>query len=93
MSISQLNQLAALCGVFLIIWELIRGRIPGAVLSGLAIIPLVVVEARVYLVFTILLALPVVFEERWNPRSKKDMIRAVLAAAVIACTVAMLLYR
>ena len=82
MNPAQFQQLATLCCVFLVIWEVIRRHFPGAFLSMLALFPLVAVENKVFLVFTILMALPVVFEERWNPRSKKDMIRAVLAAAV-----------
>lgn len=92
MNIDQLNQLATLCCVFLIIWELIKKRFAGVLLSVLAMIPLVFVEVRVYLLFTIFLTLPVIFEERWNKRSQKDMMRSVLAAGIIACTVAMLVF-
>ncbi|MCJ7481762.1 MAG: hypothetical protein MUO31_02230 [Thermodesulfovibrionales bacterium] len=90
MNVEQLNQLATICGIFLIIWELIKKHMAGTVFSILALLPLVFVEAKVYLLFTIIMTLPVVFEERWNKRSQKDMMRSVLAAGVIACTVAMI---
>jgi len=92
MNFEQLNQLATLCGAFLIIWELIKKRPGGTFFSVLAMIPLVLVQENVYLLFTIIMTLPVVFEERWNKRSQKDMMRSVLAAGVIACTVAMLIH-
>ncbi len=85
------NELATLCCVFLIVWELMRGRIPGAILSILAIIPLIFVEAQVYMIFTVLLTIPVVIEERWHKKSKKDMIRSVLAAGIISFTMVQLL--
>ena len=65
----QLQQEDTLCCVFLIIRELIPWRFPGASLSMLALIPLVAVEKKVFLVFTILMTLPVFIEERWKPRA------------------------
>ena len=93
MNITQLSQLATLCGTFLIIWELIKRRLAGTFFSVLAMIPLVLVENKVYLLFTIIMTLPVVFEERWNSKSRKDMVRSMLAAAVIACSAAILAVR
>ena len=92
MNLGQLYQLATLCGAFLILWELLKKRFIGVIFSVLAMIPLVVIKGKVYLFFTIIMTLPVIFEERWNKRSQKDMMRSVLAAGVIACTAAMLIH-
>jgi hypothetical protein len=77
--------------VFLAIWELMKGQWKGAVLGVLACLCVMYLTREVGAVFSIILALPVVFEERWNARAEKDMVRGVLAAGIIAPSVANLL--
>lgn len=82
--------LAYACCALLIVWELLKGRWRGALLAGLVMTSLVAVPADVGDMLAVVLALPVVFEERWSRRAEKDMIRGCLAAAVIAASAALL---
>lgn len=91
MTPDEVTSLAVVSSIFLAVWEILNGHWQGAVLGMLACLSVVYLTREVGAVFSIILALPVVFEERWNPRAEKDMVRAVLAAGIIAPSVANLL--
>ena len=91
MTETDLRHVAQVCSVLLVVWELIGRRIAGAALSVLAAFCLFFVTHEGGLVVSIVLAVPVVFEERWNPRARKDLLRGALAAGLIAAAVGLLL--
>jgi len=84
MTANEVASLAIVSSLFLAMWELLKGHWQGTVLGILACLSVAYLTREVGAVFSIILALPVVFEERWNPRAEKDMVRAVLAAGIIA---------
>jgi len=84
----DLQQISGICAILLFIWELVHRRVLGALLSAVAAVLLLLVSTTAAHFVAMAMAVPVVFEERWNPREKKDLIRSVLAAAVIAAAVA-----
>ena len=89
MTPDEILQLSTVCCGFLTVWELLRGRFTGAILSGLALF--IILAPRVSILFATFLALPVIFEERWHTRGQKDMVRGILAAGVIASSIALFL--
>ena len=88
MTALDLQQISGTCAILLFVWELLHKRLLGAVLSAIAAVCLLFVSTPSANFIAMAMAVPVVFEERWNPREKKDLIRSVLAAAVIAAAVA-----
>lgn len=84
MTYHDVEALATVCCAFLLIWELMQSRWRACVLSLLAMGCIALIPKLVGSVFAIVLVLPVVFEERWNVRSEKDLVRGILAAGVIA---------
>lgn len=88
MTPGDLRAISSVCGLVLLIWELIHGRIAGAFLSAVATSFLLLVSSTAGSFVAMAMVVPVVFEERWNPPARKDLLRGVLAGAVIASTVA-----
>ncbi len=84
MTALDLQQISGVCAILLFIWELVHRRRLGTLLSAVAAVLLLFVSTTPANFVAMAMAVPVVFEERWNPRAKKDLIRAVLAAAIIA---------
>ena len=91
MTAEDLKSVAGICGFLLLFWELFHRRISGATLSAIATFCVLFVSSAAGAFVAIVMATPVVFEERWNRRAKKDMLRAALAAGVIATSAALLL--
>lgn len=91
MTADDLRSIAGICGFLLLLWELFHRRVSGATLSAIATFCVLFISSVAGAFVAIVMATPVVFEERWNRRAKKDMLRAALAAGVIATSVALLL--
>ena len=87
MTAQDLQQISAVCAILLFVWELLHRRLAGALLSAAAAVCLLFVSTTSANFVAAVMAVPVVFEERWNPRAKKDLVRAVLAAGIIAALV------
>ena len=88
MTAQDLQQISAVCAILLFIWELTHRRVAGALLSAAAAVCLLFVSMAGANFIAAAMAVPVVFEERWNPRAKKDLVRAVLAAGILAAMAA-----
>jgi hypothetical protein len=91
MTAAELRSLATLACLLLVIWELIKTHWAGAVLSMFAIALLVGTSSRIVPLLSAVLVLPIVFEERWNTRARKDMMRACLAALIIGANCALVI--
>ena len=91
MSAHELQSLSGLACLFLVIWELLKRHWAGAILSAIAGVLLAGNLAPVRSILSAVLVLPIVFEERWNSRANKDMMRACLAAAIIAANAALVI--
>ena len=87
MTALDVQQISGVCAILLFIWELVHKRVLGALLSGVAAVFLLFVSTTAANFVAMAMAVPVVFEERWNPRAQKDLVRAALAAAIIAVAV------
>lgn len=84
-------QLATLSIALLAVWDLVRRDWRAVAFSILALIPIALVDRDVARALTIVLLLPPVFEERRKRKKTKDYVRAVLSAAGIAATIALIL--
>lgn len=88
MNAYELQEIAQIGCLLLIFWELIKRNWKGAIFSVIAELVLVNATHAAVVAISIVLLLPVVFEEKWNSRTKKDWVRAGLAALVIATILA-----
>ena len=90
MTESTTQQLAIASCVLLFVWELLHKRLVSAALSALMLGLVMIGMNLLTCLVAVVLVSPTVFEERWKPRQAKDLIRSVLAAAIIAANVALM---
>ncbi|MFH1219039.1 MAG: hypothetical protein V1694_01120 [Candidatus Eisenbacteria bacterium] len=77
--------------LLLLIWELLKHHWGGAILSAVAGAVLLRGPQHVNGFLSALLVVPIVFEERWHPQTRKDMMRVCLAAGIIGTNLALLI--
>jgi len=93
MTIEDLFLIAQLSAIILSVWHLIKRNVIWFIFSIIVTIILFTQTSKISLIINGILCVPIIIEERWHPRAKKDLVRGILASVIFALMIALLYNR